>query len=98
MAAYDAETDRPAVVLDEETILVKALEGEEALDDLGQTVEAIRPGSGIGSIAQPKAGVVGGQDVKPAGERRHQVSVLVRRSGKPVKQDELGGAKPTRLA
>ena len=67
MAAYDAETDRPAVVLDEETILVEALEGEEALDDLGQTVEAIRPGGGIGSGAQPKAGVVGGQDVnRPA--------------------------------
>jgi hypothetical protein len=36
--------------------------------------------------------------VKPVGERRHQVSVLVRRSRKPVKQDELGSAEPTRLA
>ena len=52
----------PAVVLDEETILVEALQGEEALDDLGQTVEAIRPGGGIGSVAQPKAGVVGGHE------------------------------------
>ncbi len=96
-AADDAETDGPAVVLNKKAVVLEALEGEEALGNLSQMIEGIRPGGGVGSVAQPKARVIGGQDVKPVGEGLHQVSVLMRRSGKAVKQDELGGAGPTRF-
>lgn len=49
-------------------------------------------------LAVAKALIVGGNDVEPAGERRDQVAILVRRRWPAVEQNELGVLRVTGFA
>jgi hypothetical protein len=75
----DTVADRSAVVLHVEAERMEARVLEHALHDLGEAVEGVLEVVGHVGVAETR--VVGGEHVKPVGERRNQVAELMRGGG-----------------
>ncbi len=98
MAGGQSQADGGAEVEDVEREAVEA-EGEaEALDHVGEGVEAVREAVGCGAVAAAEARVVGGYQAVAGAERVEQPGVLVRGGGEAVQQQEDGGVGRAGLA
>src|SRR5262249_29255538 len=77
MPTDDAESDRTAVVLNVQSEAGKADFAEKRLDDLGCLVKGVGELRRIGHVGVAKSRIVRGDDMKPVGERRYQIAILV---------------------
>ena len=61
---------------------------DERVDDHGHVIEGRSQDGRVRRIAEPHAGIVGRDDMKPIRQTRNEVVELVRRGGKTVQQDD----------
>jgi len=61
---------------------------DERVDDRGHVIESRSQDGRCRRFAEPHAGVVGRDDMKPIRQSRNEVVELVRRGGKTVQQDD----------
>jgi hypothetical protein len=85
----DAEAHRPAVVLNVHAEASEADLLKEGFDDLGRLAESVRQGLWGRHLRIPEAWIFGCDYVEAAGERRDEVSILVRGCREAVQQQEF---------
>src|SRR5262249_18948070 len=78
IACNDPEAHRSTVILDEKAVTIESPLLQECRCDFSEPVERVTKLRRIGHVAVAEPGVIRRDDVKAVGERRNQVSVLMR--------------------
>src|SRR6516164_6173507 len=88
MGHRDPHSDRTTDVVQVQDEWPPRALGDERVDDRGHVIEGRSQDSRCRSFAEPDAGVVGRDDMKPILQKRNEIVELVRRRGKTVQQDD----------
>jgi len=97
-ALRQPESDRAAVVLHEERVVMQRQRIDEVRNDVREMIERVGELVGRRRAAVTEARVVGGDQAVMAGEQRHQRAVHARRRRKAVQQQDDGGVLRPRFA
>src|SRR5262245_16199591 len=98
MPRQDAKAHGTAIILYIQAEMRDAELLEERFDDLRCPVECIGETPGIWHVGIAEARIVGSDDVKATCQRRDEISILVRGSGKPMQENQLRRIADTGLA